>query len=221
MPPPLPNPPKYGDVWNSKTMEKSESDNSMGENSQEIYESETVLFKKQGLCKEENLNEVWKKEVETVFESHGLSCELYWDECKMTVTATERTEGGLLQDGFDRGFNALFVLACGLGTEWVEPIVSGSVYSDVMYIIIPDGMSQDDFSSKYNDFIYKFEDKFGLPRKLSCFVLYQEAAVVVLSDKAGSTSTVRNLVYSCLNGDNPFDEDHFHELFLDDVLGTE
>ncbi|XP_062001746.1 uncharacterized protein LOC133718882 [Rosa rugosa] len=198
-------------------MEKSESDNSMGENSQEIYESKTVLFKKQGLCKEENLNQVWKKEVETVFESHGLSCELNWDECKMTVTATERTEGGLLQDGFDRGFNALFVLACGLGTEWVEPIVSGSVYSDVMYIRIPYGMSQDDFSSKYQDFIYKFEHKFGLPRKLSCFVLYLEASVVVLSDKAGSTSTVRNLVLSCLNDDDPFDEDHFHELFLDDL----
>ncbi|XP_061991192.1 uncharacterized protein LOC133709459 [Rosa rugosa] len=42
-------------------------------------------------AEEENLNEVWKKEVETVFESHGLSCELNWDECKMTVTATERT----------------------------------------------------------------------------------------------------------------------------------
>ncbi|XP_024175892.1 uncharacterized protein LOC112181739 [Rosa chinensis] len=202
-------------------MEKSERDNSMDEDSQEIdntyYESETVLFKKQDLCKEENLNQVWKKEVETVFESHGLSCKLNWDEGKMTVSATKRTQRTLFHDIFDRGFNALSVLACGLGTEWVEPIVSGCIYSDVMYIRIPDGMSEDDFSSKYHDFIDKFEHKFGLPRKLSCFVLYQEAAVVVLSDKAGSTSTVRNLVYSCLIGDDPFDEDHFHELFLDDL----
>ncbi|PRQ60699.1 hypothetical protein RchiOBHm_Chr1g0384141 [Rosa chinensis] len=190
----------------------------MDENSQKLdntgYESMTLLFKKQGLCKEENLNQVWKKEVETVFESHGLSCELNWDECKMTVSATERTQDRRI---IYRGARALCVLACGLGTEWVEPIVSGSVHSDVMKITIPDGMTEDDFSSKYHDFIFKFEDKFGLPRKLSCFVLYQEAAVVVLSDKAGSTSIVRNLVTSCLLGDDPFDEDHFHELFLDDV----
>ncbi|KAL6127428.1 hypothetical protein ACLB2K_070793 [Fragaria x ananassa] len=149
-----------------------------------LYQSITVVFKKEGLCKEENLKEVWKTEVEAVVEAKGLSCELNWDKGEMTV----------------------------------EPIFSGEIYSAVMKVRKPDGTSEVAFSKKYNDFIDKIETKFQLSQKLSCYILYHTAAIVVLSDKLESTCIVRNLVISCLNDDDPFDEDHFDELFLGDVM---
>ncbi|XP_024196406.1 protein arginine N-methyltransferase 1-like [Rosa chinensis] len=61
-------------------------------NNSELHSDRTQAnIKSNNLTEEENLNDVWKKEVETVFVSHGLSCKLNWDECKMTATATERT----------------------------------------------------------------------------------------------------------------------------------
>nr|XP_011470131.1 PREDICTED: uncharacterized protein LOC105353117 [Fragaria vesca subsp. vesca] len=136
----------------------------------------------------------------------------------MTVSTTRRTDNRLDNDIVCRGGRALYVLACGLSTQWVEPIFSGEIYSAVIKVRKPDGTTEVAFSSKYNDFIDKIETKFQLSQKLSCYILYHTAAVVVLSDKLESTCIVRNLVISCLNDDDPFDEDHFDELFLGDVM---
>ena len=67
-------------------------------------------------AEEENLKEVWEKEVEAVFEAKGLSCELNWDKGEMTVSATRRTDNRLDDDIVCRGGRALYVLACGLST---------------------------------------------------------------------------------------------------------
>ncbi|XP_004306459.1 PREDICTED: uncharacterized protein LOC101298161 [Fragaria vesca subsp. vesca] len=200
----------------SEMMEKSsaDSDTSMDDTTYG-YGSITVVFEEEGLCKEEDMKHVWKKEVEAVFEAKGLSCELKWDEKQMTVSASKRTH---LMDTtiVFRAGRALYVLACGLSTQWVEPIVSGEIYTAVIEVRPPEGTTEDAFSIKYREFRDKVERKFELSQKLSCFILYHSAAVVVLSDKERSPSIISNLVDCCLMGDDPFDEDHFHELFLDE-----
>ncbi|KAK9914693.1 hypothetical protein M0R45_038455 [Rubus argutus] len=172
----------------------------------------TVSFLKEDLCKEENLYEIWKEAVEAVFESHGLSCKLRWNEGNMSVNVTQRTPD---PDIIFKGARALFVLTCGLSTQWVEPMLSGSIYSDVIGIRKPDGVSEKDFSRKYDNFIAKFENEFGLADKWSCCVLFHESHVVVLADSLKATRGVRQLVQRCLLGNIPFDRDHSHVLFLD------
>ncbi|KAK9927983.1 hypothetical protein M0R45_025141 [Rubus argutus] len=172
----------------------------------------TVLFSKEHLCEEENLYEIWKEEVEAVFESHGLSCKLKWNEGKMTVNVTERTRD---PEMISKGARALFFLACGLSTQWVELILSGSIYNDIIRLEKPDGVSEEDFSRKYDYFIAKFDDEFGLADKWSCYVGFHDSHVIVLADSFKATWGVRHLVRKCLLGNVPFNNEHSDVLFPD------
>ncbi|KAK9927981.1 hypothetical protein M0R45_025139 [Rubus argutus] len=172
----------------------------------------TVLFSKEQLCKEENLYEIWKEEVEAVFESHGLSCKLKWNEGEMIVNVTERTRD---PEMIFKGARALFFLAGGLSTQWVEPILSGSIYNDVIAIGKPDGVSEEEFSRKYEYFMAKFGDEYGLADKWSCYVGFHDSHVLVLADSFKATWGVRHLVRKCLFGNVPFDKEHSDVLFPD------
>ena len=87
-------------------------------------------------AEEENLKEVWKTEVEAVVEAKGLSCELNWDKGEMTVSATRRTDNRLDDDIVCRGGRALYVLACGLSTQWVLTSHPFSFYSYLNRVIV-------------------------------------------------------------------------------------
>ncbi|KAK9929346.1 hypothetical protein M0R45_026448 [Rubus argutus] len=121
-------------------------------------------------AEDENLSEVWKTDVEDVFASHGLSCTLKWNEGVMTMAETENTCDGLV---VDKGVHALVAITCGLSAEWVETIVSDTVASDIFILRTPVGMSEEEFSRKYDEFIHKFEDEFVLSRELFCQVFYK------------------------------------------------
>ncbi|KAK9927980.1 hypothetical protein M0R45_025138 [Rubus argutus] len=161
---------------------------------------------------EENLYEIWEEEVEAVFESHGLSCKLKWNEGKMIVNVTERTRD---PEMISKGARALFFLASGLSTQWVKPILSGSIYCDVIGFEKPDGVSEEDFSRKYEHFMVKFGDEFGLADKWSCYVVFYDSQVIVLADSFKATWGVRHLVRKCLLGNVPFDNEHYDVLFPD------
>lgn len=103
------------------------------------FKSYTIPFSKEDLCKDENLSEVWKTDVEDVFASHGLSCTLKWNEGAMTMAETENTCYGQVVDNC---FHALLTITCGLRAEWVEPIVSGTVAADAFRLWAPVGLSE-------------------------------------------------------------------------------
>lgn len=66
----------------------------------------------------------------------GLSCELKWDKGEMTVSTTRRTDNRLDNDIVCRGGRALYVLACGLSTQWVYSlhILSHSILILTMWL---------------------------------------------------------------------------------------
>ncbi|KAK9913455.1 hypothetical protein M0R45_037269 [Rubus argutus] len=146
------------------------------------FKSYTLPFSKEDLCKDENLPEVWKTDVEDVV-----------DNC----------------------FHSLLAITCGLSAEWVEPIVSGTVASDAFRLWTPVGMSEEEFSRKYDEFIHKFEDEFALATELSCQVLYKVKAVLVQADTWEATNVVGRLLDECLMGNEPFDDARVR-LMLDD-----
>ncbi|XP_062027808.1 uncharacterized protein LOC133743793 [Rosa rugosa] len=164
------------------------------------YKYFTVEFSKDDICKD--LNKVWKKEVESVFASYGLSCRMNEDECKM-ILETGNTED---EDIIKRARRVLGVLACGLSTQWVKPILLGQIYCNAIRIEKPDGMSEEEFSSYFDDFIEKFENLYELPRKWCCFVLYFEKCITVLATSFQATMAVRSLVQGSLFGDIPFQD---------------
>ncbi|KAK9928526.1 hypothetical protein M0R45_025658 [Rubus argutus] len=173
------------------------------------FKSYTIPFSKEDLCKDENLSEVWKTDVEDVFASHGLSCTLKWNEGAMTMAETENTCYGQVVDNC---FHALLTITCGLRAEWVEPIVSGTVAANAFRLWAPVGMK---FSRKYDEFIHKFEDEFVLATELFCQVLYKEKTVFVLADTWEATNVVGRLLDECLMRNEPFDDAHVR-LLLDD-----
>nr|XP_011470181.1 PREDICTED: uncharacterized protein LOC101303289 isoform X1 [Fragaria vesca subsp. vesca] len=96
-----------------------------------------------------DLKEVWEKEVESVFAFHRLTCRMDEDECKM-VLETGNCEGGDIVSKARRALNAL---ACGLSAQWVKPILHGQIYCDMIQIRKPEGMTEEQLSSNYDDFI--------------------------------------------------------------------
>ncbi|KAL6146798.1 hypothetical protein ACLB2K_057475 [Fragaria x ananassa] len=177
------------------------------------YNSTVLYFSEDNLSKEEDLCQVWETKVEPLFKRYGLKCQLNWDERKMTVGTKTALVGdwGIL----NRGACALAVLTRGFSTECLERIFSCEVHCQYMNLRIPDKMSKDEFSSKYQKFVEKI-DEFELPEKLSCFIIFGEGAIFVYSDKPWSTYKMKNLVNWCLLGEEPFERDNFHELSLDD-----
>ncbi|KAM5566395.1 hypothetical protein ABKV19_014864 [Rosa sericea] len=159
-----------------------------------------VVFSKDNVSKD--LNKVWKEEVESVFASHGLTCRLNKDECKM-ILETGNTED---EDIIKRARRALCVLACGLSTQWVKPILLGQIYCDAIKIEKPDEMSEEEFSSNYDDFIDKFENLYELQRKWYCIVLFFEECITVLATSFQATSAVGSLVRESLFGTIPFQD---------------
>ncbi|KAM5566393.1 hypothetical protein ABKV19_014863 [Rosa sericea] len=159
-----------------------------------------LVFSKDHIYKD--LNKVWKEEVESVFASHGLTCRMNEDECEMIL------ETGNIEDEYiiKRARNALGVLACGLSAQWVKPILLEQIYCDVIKIEKPDGMSEEEFSSNYDDFIDKFENLYELQRKWYCFVIYFDECITVLATSFQATSAVKSLVQEGLFGTIPFQD---------------
>ncbi|KAK9927205.1 hypothetical protein M0R45_024401 [Rubus argutus] len=145
-----------------------------------------VRYPKDGLC--EGLDESWYIEVLPAFEKYGLSCTWNEDIRRMTVFETEYTGD---PDMIFKGRLALIVLAAGQTTKWVEWILSGRVHCDVIYIAKPDGMFRQDFTSKYEEFIDKFDNIYELHKKLNCLVLYLGTSIIVLANTFEDTSKVR------------------------------
>ncbi|XP_061992349.1 uncharacterized protein LOC133710324 isoform X1 [Rosa rugosa] len=88
----------------------------------------------------------------------------------------------------------------------VKPILLQQIYCDVIKIEKPDGMSEEEFSSNYDDFIDKFENLYELQRQWYCFVIYFDECITVLATSFQATSAVKCLVQESLFGTIPFQD---------------
>ncbi|XP_004297734.1 PREDICTED: uncharacterized protein LOC101314078 [Fragaria vesca subsp. vesca] len=157
-------------------------------------------FSKDSISKD--LTKVWKEQVEPVFASHGLTCRMRERDCIM-ILETGDTEDEVL---IERAVLALGVLTSGLTPEWVEPILLGQIYSESIVIEKPDEISEEEFSSNFDDFMNKFDNEYKLHNKWYCYVIYFEKGITVVATSSQATSAVKSLVRDSFFGTIPFQD---------------
>ncbi|KAL6192324.1 hypothetical protein ACLB2K_033415 [Fragaria x ananassa] len=75
----------------------------------------------------------------------------------------------------------------------VEPILLGQIYSESIVIEKPDEMSEEEFSSNFDDFMNKFDNEY-------------EKGITVVATSSQATSAVKSLVRDSFFGTIPFQD---------------